>query len=674
MMQTPRGYQSRLVLVGLALGVILALLIWPATRWLVRSQLALLIPTPASVAPWSVGAQAGATTARQRDHETARRHPNDLALQFADAVIASSEQGHATLDIRLRRLRELTRRFPERPTLYAAILRFATRDQVRIERGEEGGQSGPPARHENLAPPRARNTPEALAAFDRDAAEGERLDPDNAYFPFMRTIGLFAAHRDAEALAALQRAAHEPNWSEYANDEIEADWKLQEETFGTVGALPKWAFAAAVLFPHYSQLRAASRLAIARAVEAEQTGNNEEGLALRDAVRQCGGLIRVQATSAIGALVGIAIARSAMDRPGGTPPIAESPGGAREQRLHDYEAYLQRVGATERAAFEDAAAAGVRAREIVKTAVHSPFYDAPYQLAASWLAEMILLSNVLWMLALAGGAALLARWRPFWVGQGLAPVARPGAALGLLAGILLAGCGLLHSAHALSYLCLLGVLLSTLLVMTLPVAQGSGRVADLKLPHPNPSPKRRRATGWLPSPPCAFKRRSFGEGPGVRSFMPTGCAVGAWGARMKTFGLGLVGAALLCSAFAWQVDGSIEPIVRMVWGNGGDGGAPIAPRVAALVVGFAAALPLLTLFTLGLLSLAWRVPLSVGITRGLRGCALPLACALVMVYGLLVPMTLSQENALNAGMKRCVPHEGRFMAEMVGKRWPGPTR
>jgi hypothetical protein len=74
MMQTPRGYQSRLVLVGLALGVILALLIWPATRWLVRSQLALLIPTPASVAPWSVGAQAGATTARQRDHETARRH------------------------------------------------------------------------------------------------------------------------------------------------------------------------------------------------------------------------------------------------------------------------------------------------------------------------------------------------------------------------------------------------------------------------------------------------------------------------------------------------------------------------------------------------------------------------------------------------------------------------
>ena len=56
----------------------------------------------------------------------------------------------------------------------------------------------------------------ALEAFDRDAAAGERLDPDNAFFPLMRSVGLFAEHRDDEALAAIQRAGAKPRFQEYA--------------------------------------------------------------------------------------------------------------------------------------------------------------------------------------------------------------------------------------------------------------------------------------------------------------------------------------------------------------------------------------------------------------------------------------------------------------------------
>ena len=40
------------------------------------------------------------------------------------------------------------------------------------------------------APARTENLLEDLADFERTAAAGERLDPDNAYFPLMRAVGL----------------------------------------------------------------------------------------------------------------------------------------------------------------------------------------------------------------------------------------------------------------------------------------------------------------------------------------------------------------------------------------------------------------------------------------------------------------------------------------------------
>ena len=90
MMQTPTNYKFRLV--GLSLGVILALLIWPATRRIVLAQIALCSPTTTSAAPWDTVAswgavatsnsQAASTTGHQRYRETAARHPDDLPLQF----------------------------------------------------------------------------------------------------------------------------------------------------------------------------------------------------------------------------------------------------------------------------------------------------------------------------------------------------------------------------------------------------------------------------------------------------------------------------------------------------------------------------------------------------------------------------------------------------------------
>lgn len=631
-METP--YHSKFRLVGLSAGVILALLIWPATRRIVLSQMTLCSPTPATVAPWSTvvslgnvptaNSQTASQLANRRYQETAARLPDDFQVQFAAAVAMPPTDGSVPPALKVQRLRAMVGRFPGRPTLYAAILRFATQQQIRAERDEERVLTGEPQQRSQRVATSIHNTPEQLAAFDRDAAAGERLDPNNAYFPMMRAVGLFAAHRDTEALAAIERAAQKSDWTEYYADEVEAEWKLQEEMFGTVSALPRMATAAGLLLPQYNQLRTASRVAIVAAVEAELAGHTEAGLRIRTAVRRCGSLMRVQSVCVLGALVGNGIVQTALARPGGAPPIPRTSGMSdtqvREQHARDYDAYVQRIGhPEERAAADAETAAGVQAREIAKFASHSPAFDDPWKLVLFWVAAVLLLSSALWMLALGGGATLLTRHRRIKTGLGLPPSLRAGVALGLCAGILSAGAVLLlHPAQLVSTLLLAGVSLLSILVMALPGAKGAERVQ-----------------------------------------------------RLGVFGLTLLGTALLCSAFVWQVGGSIEPVVPFLAVSRSEGAELRVPLISAASVGLAAAIPLLTLLTLGLLSRIWGVPLSVGVARGLRGCAVPIACLLLLVYGLLVPLTLRQESALDARMQRTVQHEGRLMAEMIDRQWPG---
>jgi hypothetical protein len=630
-MELSQRYQPRLI--GLSIGVILALLIWPATCWLVRSQLALTIPTPASIAPWSLCAdaksQGGRDYAQLRLRETAARHPDDPLIQLAAAVNLRPAEGELTSDIKVARLQELTQRFSDRPTIYAAYLRFAVLKQVKIDRDEIRLLADDPT-HREPAPIGLHNTPPQLAAFDRNAGIGERLAPDNAYFPFMRAVGLFAAHRDAEAIAALQRAADKPVWTEYYNDELEGDWKLQQETFGTISVLPRMDAAFAILFPHYIQLRTASRMAIAKAVQAEQAGHIDAGLSIRNAVRRCGGLMRVQAPSLIGNLIGIAITRSSLLRPGGAALLKSASDSGqdrlREQQRRDYDAFLERNGHTEQIAAVNAEiAAGDQVHELIKFGTRdlSPTDAAP-QLIIWWVAGLVALSGALWMLLLWGGAALLARCRPIRTGQGLPSVTHSGAALGLLTGVLFAGNTGIPAVAPASHLLQNAMLLTCTIAVALPAAQRSDRLR-----------------------------------------------------RMGVFALALVVTALFCSAFVWQVNGSIGSLAQMMrLLTGGGDGEPLRPAylwIYGFGVAIIAAIPLVTLATLCLLSLLWRVPVSVGVARGLRGCAVPIACTLLLIYGITVPITVRQENRIDGGLKRSIQHEGRYIAELSGNEWPGPV-
>jgi hypothetical protein len=583
-MSSKRSWRTRFV--GLTVGVLLALLIWPSTSWLVRSHLRLAVPTAGRVSPWVTATHVNAYNHRMdRYRETAERNPDDFTLQYGAAVGVDPHVEKFAGVVRVERLRNLSRRFPERPALLAAILRHETMYDVRLARDEVywlDGETKP-----NHTPSHSsRNLEDVLAAYDRDAAEGERLDPDNGYFPLMRSIGLFVAHRDQEGLAAVERAASKPKWIEYYGEEVEAEERLQDATYGRTGVLPRLAIAWSILFPHYAQLRSTSRLATALAARREMAGDIEGGAAIRRSVIRCGSLMRKGSSSLIGSLVGMAVTQLALTRPGGSPVIREEPGGyaARGRgnfigqfsghiakrdrgRWHDqFIAYFSKHGQEELVAeVEREVAAGLQAREVIKTLDRSTLDTGPQRLALYWIAAQVLVSDALLMLLLGGLATLLSRHRSIRTGAGWA-----------------------RGAH----------------------------------------------WSWAP---------------GV-----------------------LFGGLFLFSLFAWQVGESVHPQIETMWGFIVTSGAPGGTNfdTQRLVVAIAMAVPGLLLLGLGTLSLAWRVPLSVGVIRGLKGIALPLACGFALAYAVLVPFIIGREAALETALTRTVQHEGRYLAELSGKPWP----
>ncbi len=346
--------------------------------------------------------------------EAAQHYPDDYAIQLACTLETRSP---LPVD---ERMRALIPRFPNHPALYAHILRYATSKEIGFRREEEYLLTGTSAAQSPSYPPPA-PTPVQLAAFDRDAAIGERIDPDNAYFPFMRAIGLFAAHRDAEALAAIQRAAQKTRWDDYIAEEVKSRWKMRREVFGQRSAIQRVIVAASLLFPHYARLRAVTRVAVYKAIEAERAGHIEQGLAIRLAIMRYGSLMRAQSSSSIGALVGIALAAIAISRPGGGPPIQKpsnlSADQWTQQHLDRFRSYLRRIGHPQTADWAQAEIeAGWKVRDIIRKGMGlSPIGGAPYfRLLIFWIADMIVLGNALWLLVIGIAATLTARIRAQW--------------------------------------------------------------------------------------------------------------------------------------------------------------------------------------------------------------------------------------------------------------------
>lgn len=267
-----------LLLLCLVVLTLTGLCIWPATRRLVHQQVIKPLLPPVMSNP-AADAQ-----------RVADENPRDYATQLAFALTMPVPQ-HEQINS-VQRLHELAARFPNEPSLYAHTLRYASYWTIILHRPEQEELYADPSSSSPTEPKFA--APKSLAAYDSDAADGERLDPDNAYFPLMRAVGLYEAHRDVEAIAALHRAGQKTRYEDYANSEFGVLDTFYTKAYGRQNAMARMATQACIIFPHYSQIRALARMGIVSAVHAELGGNKEEGFAIRRDVMRTGALMRVQ--------------------------------------------------------------------------------------------------------------------------------------------------------------------------------------------------------------------------------------------------------------------------------------------------------------------------------------------------------------------------------------------
>ncbi len=259
-----------------------------------------------------------------------------------------------------------------------------------------------------------------FAAFLEAATRGARADPSNAFFPAMRSLALFGMRRDA---AALHRAAMLKLWDDYSLAETESRLRLMHEALGRRGAVPDICIVAATLYPHYAQLRAGARLAVYSAIRAEQGDNRSAGLAIRHDVMRMAGVMRADSRTAIGSLVGAAIASIAASWPGGERPSAasqsESSDARPERNAAAYRSYLSGIGRKDEARWALAQlAAGRQVRASTKDAApRSVMSGTPIvSLIAKWVLSPVVLSLALWCLVVGVLTAAAApdtapRWR-----------------------------------------------------------------------------------------------------------------------------------------------------------------------------------------------------------------------------------------------------------------------
>ena len=627
--------QARLTLLGLALGILLALLIAPQTRWLVRLQTLTVLH---QYHPLGCSSYAASPAADTRAYDAAAaRHPDNLAVQYAQATFNTNAQP-------LMNLRALTHRFPNSPMLYANILREES-SRLHLSSRADFQLSGLPVPKDVALA--AASSPQDVAAYDKEAAAGERIDPENAYFPFMRAYGLFAAHHNAEALAAVERASVKPVWNEYLTENVEAQWRLHTEAFGDPGALPHSSILSFEMLPEYTRLREAARITVYQAVLKEQAGHLEEGFVLREALRRCGDLMRVQSTTLIGSLVGIAISTISETRPGGIPAPKDSPGLSPEQkaqrRLEIYCAYVTKIGhpeAARRARDEEAARRSVQ----VFASLDQPFPDFTgplVHLTFWWMAGLALLLNAVWVLVLgllaAGQARLPLTPKP--------PIGWKAASVQF---VLAVGLWLLL---AIAFVFVSESWIVLVYHAAVDWREASGVAGVLGL------------VAWLVA--SAMRRLPLSR---RKSVLKTALLL----PMLVGIGYGLF---WLVQWVSWPL-AELPQGLRALIGNMNNSDTEQRLQTQTLWICTAAtlALPLLLAFVLSLAALVRRMPLSSALVSGFQRLAVPLTCLLVLVYGGLLVGTLRQERRVSEFNRQMVAEGGRYFAAQAGQSWPGPVQ
>jgi len=605
----------------------------PASGWLVRLELRM------------VGARPGPDLFAERAVPVPA---DDYELRLASALNATptgSEPVGGIVEAQVRSLLPLRQQFGDKPGLYADILRYLAKGDLRLGREEEvqlSARRAPDGSVNKPVPVR----PEVLALTEECAVQGERLDPQNAYFPAMQAIGLFAAHRDSDALAALHRAALAPRWEEYTREEVEARWRLAELRQGKTGAMPRLAIAASLLLPHLAPLQSMTRTAIVLAMQREVAGDPAAGFAIRQDVAQLGAMMRVKSPNMIGSLVGIAMTGASAARPAGAPAFDNALANDARSAASDarYIAYLTRIGHPETAAWYTAERrAGEKVRDIIRIASDESLFGTRdfVRLGAAWGAGMLFLVNILWTLIWGGVAALLTRTPRVRSNQSL----HPGIFVGLCSAIWLPA--------------------SFFGLQNTGFESGASDISVLV-----------RCVFWLIVGlvlPLFLLWRSVGK------------AVPALLRGLGIAAVTVVAVDVLATTAVYSFHGALGYVGMLQTLEGcasSDGLLNFNPWVGpdgvlsgSIVAGLALLCPILCTVFFALSGCRRPgVPASVLILRGLASSALPVAGILLLGYTAIVGATVVEERSVNDRVEQMLHDEGRAEAGLAHQEWPGPVR
>ncbi|MGO8670280.1 MAG: hypothetical protein ACLQVD_02770 [Capsulimonadaceae bacterium] len=336
-------------------------------------------------------------------------------VQLARAMPAVGRTDNAALFRHLDGLRVLIRRYPGRPSAYAAFLRAASPaingDMDRPEARLMDPEAGSAMRHEP-------DSPALMAEYDSAAAEGALLDPTNAFFPTMRAAELFAAGRDSDALAAVECAGHDSDWNDYTLDELHGRWTDPSSGSGVPSAVAHAMDVASVGFPNFLHMFSTAQLAAYHAMQLEQSGDTAGGLRLRIDVIRIGELMRLHGTTVMVTEIGADIPDIAIERPGGAPAITGVENTSLsakllvEKRVTAFIAYLRQTGHQDAIVpITDEIAAG---RSTITIARHAARLDISrskdtMQLMESICAGGVLFLNTGWLLVFVGLACVVQR-------------------------------------------------------------------------------------------------------------------------------------------------------------------------------------------------------------------------------------------------------------------------
>ncbi|GAB4456417.1 MAG: hypothetical protein OHK0029_14290 [Armatimonadaceae bacterium] len=632
---------------GAALLLVVGLALLPQTGWLVRAQLSAATGKPL-VSFSDTGVR------EERNTATLRAHPDDYLVQLAGALQgtprATVEQDQVVINStlsekdRAAQLAALEPRFGSHASLYAHQLRYLTFGSLQLRRVKEQVQIEVPnsvgdryGKNDNQKP-----APEDVARFIALANRGAALDPQNGFFPTMLALGYFADHQDVLAHQALHFAAQKPFWNDYAMEEASARLRLITRTHGEVGSVARMAVTAAVLLPHFSQVRAMARLATAQAMAKEEQGDTAAGLQIRRDVSQLGASIRTTSTVTIARLVGVAVTAIASSRPGGAPAMGpeQVPDGSEliEKRVAAYTTYLKSIGADAEArwyAAEHANALTMR-KNITRSIENYEINVLPiYEVMLHWGGGFVLLWNTFWAILLGGLATLLARNERIRVGKPLWAAVGWGFATLLLAPLMVVA---LH-------------LLATGTITSLD----SGLTA--------------LACGTaLLIPLIALKRGVTGR---------------EYGTRVGGFALTILGVTLLLTGMGFSLMPFFQSFGDSItlassFGSDPENGSPEATGLKlrfALLASLLGVLPLLILAVLPLWSRLRRnrIPVSVGVVLGMRRLALPLATLFLLGYGISLILTARLEADCIRRVDSIIQDEAAFITKQSNLALPGAT-